>query len=746
MAGVLATLLCAAPAAGRDAAQALLDAAISCANIVPEPHERAAVLVRIAEIERQTGKTSAPVTLSRAVELARQSKNGYGKSLALCEVARLRRSMGMEVLDVLREAEDAAESIQVKVGRGSVFFDVLKVAGQAALWGSLAAASPLAATRLPALESWTSLWYWLMTPPGERASVASSWIIFYYGMLYSMRRQDWEEEQKHLRDLARARTAIEWLAVDSERAIRVAGRIDDASLRGDTQVSLVRLAPSLDAPGISELALRAYETASALPGAEEEVLRARVRAVSAMLLVALEKTREPLARLRRDIAAVPDPARRVVLLSDLVLAAKSRDRALAMELFDEMLRSFYAIDVGSLQRELLGGREAMDLARSVPVPFDRIGTVLQMFGVLPQVFGEVFTLQPERAAEVCEDALKLLRSAPALPFGGFEQGSLAAVFELPLLRLLALHEPERAAALARQDGRPFAQAASFTEVGVALAPADPVRARELLDRAWERTQEHVTGITEKLGLDTSRQLRIALPGVNLSREATILDALRGFQLYGQVISVLSTANLQARIAAATKYAGGETSLARQRSVLAVDTLKLVPAWTMLILGPRLEASVVAGAYAVDREAGEKAAAQVRQRLIRPGLPRDPGLRKYVQAAQSQPAQSLRSMFAESTAAEVSLTDPVASIEFLIEAIENAPKGRVPALSAFDWTTLASRARLLQGIPPGGRDVPVPDAALAALAKRALGIAKEYPASANAIALTLAEVALLYHGR
>jgi len=506
--------------------------------------------------------------------------------------------------------------------------------------------------------------------------------------------------------------------VDAKHGEEIADRIDDPFLHGDTLLCLARLSASANSPGATDLCLRALEMAQ--PPINDERTRACARAVCALMIADPEKAREPLREVRAAISGIDDPSLRILVLGDLMTASRRSDPALAAVLFGEAAQALDGL------RESLGTESLLGLIMGTSPVSTSASEELLTRG--SHILSEGFGARPDLAAEACVSVFQMLGARAPLIAGQFSSESVANSLQSSTLRLLALHDVERAIGLVEESRSRLARATGYYEIGAALALSQPARAQRFLDRAWELADGEFTDLKTKVGVDDKGKLKLRLPrwGIALSaRQAErkgeeFMAKQAELGRHAETLSQIVT--LQARIAVATRYAGGEQAVAVQRCQGAVDTIRSLPEWSfgstygyMTGAGCGL---VTAAMCAVDRDSGEAVAEEMRELLERNG----------------------RATFATSAAAHLSLTDPTTSLEFLIEAVENAPER---ASVGSGWSCFFANTRVFAESFSSRGNLRLHSGRLSGLSREITSAAKGKRAWAGEIARALAELALVY---
>jgi hypothetical protein len=595
-------------------------------------------------------------------------------------------------------------------------------------------------------------------------------------------------QQLRLRNLARARVAGAWYRRDATHALELAQRIGgeadrlaqeinwwdagamesvvlacagDPADRARLLLYAAPLAVMTKSPGAEQLSLAAMDSAGSRPAKDDEQVRARARAVCALMLAAPGKAQGPLKELRGEIAQIQDPALRALLLGDLVVAARASDPVLATELFDDGVRALEDIKV-SRPFTLFG----LPLGTGTAANRNIDELLNRGYGLLV----EGYTISPARATDACVAAFRVLEplatmdSGPSLEASPYPGESMADLVQWGVLRLLASHDIGRATALAEQGQSPLARAWGLCEIGVALAASDPQRAREFLDRAWEIAEQDLANLTKEVGLDSRGQFNIKRPGAGFGRRGDLASYYaEANKLYTYGARLLHIMGLQTRIGVATRYARGEQSLALQRCRRSLETAKRVPAWardTMYYHTGYAAGLITAAVWSVDAAEGAKVAAEIRGLVGRNSRP----------------------VFAASASAHLALLDPAAGLEFLIEAIENTPPARTTSPTASPWwlgaqvlkilgggsrsaaatvaggvvdaaryprfplpgasmSSFSLTARLLKDVAPGGPPRPGDSERVGTLAARIPLIVRQHRPWARDVALTLADLML-----
>jgi len=706
---------------------ALHAAAQACASMVRDAKERSSTLVRLAEVERAAGLGSAQTTLGEAEKAARVVGDKYHLALALCDVARVRQAAGEDPTTLLEDAEAAAEEIEVKTNLWNVvsnefrariylraarmlplFCPFTPMPSQSQRIASILGEPSLAkagATLLTSSPFWPQRFMDRNTTIRLFTDVAYLDAARRYVGEYAAA----EAQQRHLRDLALAQVAAVWTGVSPARAVEATQKISDPALRTDTVLLLAQLAaPSGDAESV-KLCERALATADTVPRGDERV-RARTRAICALLVAAPERAVALLNDLREQIAGVPDAAFRCLMLGDLALAAKTHDDRLAAELYGDAVKSLAQLAAVNPFAALIG---ALAGAPAQVSPY--LGELSDRgFDLL----GAGFAIDPARAAEGCETAFRLLETVGKMPGGVPSQAPLAYLQQWGLLRLLAAHDLGREMALAETSGSRLTRAWGLAAAAEAVMGSDPARARDYLDRAWALTEEERKSLIEDFGVDRHGELRV--PSIRTISRMGMAEQLRLLNL-GSTLT--QTVAAQAYLGVLTHRAGGDRALALERCTHSLGMAAMVPRQATTspsspaaMLLAQASGIIDAATVYVDREVGKRAAAQLRDRLDASG-------RAYAAATAAQ---------------YLAPVDPVSALEFLTAVVADAPERPTDMLAGIrlmlsDQSVVAS----LRGAP-GYSGASVEDAA-----SRLVSAAKRCPAWMPDVAEVLTEMTLAY---
>ena len=711
------------PAAGADKAEvtALHAAAQTCAGMVKDPYARTAALVRLAEVERAAGIGSPQMTLEAAEKAARVVGDEYHLALALCDVARARQAAGEDPAVLLGEAQVAGEQIRVEARLWGVVWDELKAVGMA--YGQarvVAMTSPfmgpvpffhpdlLRPEGVPlSTDYWVRFMEWQDADRATQIRLYFEAVLYQYSREYAAARKGREVQQRHLRDLARARVAIGLSAVTSSGALDEADRVEDPGLRANTLLSLAGLTASAGTPDALRLCDRALEVAGSLPTGDGRT-RALSRAVGALLILAPERASAPLSRLREEITGTSDAALRCLMLGDLAVAAKTHDDALAAELYSEAVESLG--HVGSAN------------------PFGAL--IAALAGAAPQVspyFEELmergydllragFAIDPARAAEACEIGFRLLETAGKMHGGIPSQAPLSYLQQWGLLRLLAAHDLGRELALTETSDSRLTRAWGLAAAAEAAMGSSPARAREYLDRAWAFTEEERKSVIDEIGVERNGELKI--PSM---REISRKGMPEQFHLLDLGFTLTQTVAAQSYLGTLTYRAGGDRVLALERCTHALEIAKMVPKHATsyqnspaAMLLAQASGIVYAATTYVDRDAGKRTAAQLRDRLDASG----------------------RALAAMTAAKYLIPVDPISGLEFITEALENAPEQR---MDIGIGQMLSDRSVVASFEPLRGYSA----ASVEDLARRVVSASKRRPAWMPDVARVLTEMTLIY---
>jgi len=630
------------PARGADrgAVIALHSSAQTCARMINDAYGRSAALVRLAEVERTAGIGSPQTTLAEAEKAARAVGDNYHLAFALCDVAGARQTAGDDPTALLMDAQSAAESIRIKASLGAVIWDELLAIVKAEVMArGMMRWSPF----LPPPAGVNSV-IWYAAKPSQRVEILAASLREDYFRQYAARRKDWEALQRQLRDLALVQVSVQWASVSLPRALEVTEKISDPAFCADTVLSLAWLAaPSGDQEAV-KLCDRALQMAGALPAGDARV-KSLTRAICALLVAAPEQAAAPLYLLRKEISSNSDAALRTLMLGDLAIAAKTHDDKLATELYGEAVKSLNQFGAVNPFGALLGM-----LTGAAPKPSPYL-TELTERGY--DILNAGFAIDPALAAEGCETGFRLLDMAGKMPLASPSPAPLSYLQQWALLRLLAAHDLKRELALTETSDSRLTRVWGLAAAAEAVMASEPARAREYLDRAWALTEEERTVLIDRIGLDRNGELKI--PSM---REISRKGTSEQFALLDQALTLTQTVAAQSYLGVLTCRAGGDKALALERCTHALKTTDIIPEHAIAdrnapatVLFAQASGIVIAATTFADRDAGKRIAAKLLARQKSPGRA----------AAGTTAAQYLIPV------------EPIPGLEFLIEAMENAPE-------------------------------------------------------------------------